>query len=90
MAYKFRSRNPETGEMELYEDAGRSIPVDFGGFNFLGGGIPQINLPPVNQGPQLGPDEFGSYSIPMSDPTYCSACAALTTSSCDTDIKIIP
>jgi len=70
MAYKFRSRNPETGEMELYEDAGRSIPVDFGGFNFLGGGIPQINLPPVNQGPQLGPDEFGSYSIPMSDPTY--------------------
>jgi len=72
MAYKFRSRNPETGEMELYEDAGRSIPVDFGGFNFLGGGIPQINLPPVNQGPQLGPDEFGSYSIPMSDPTYRS------------------
>ena len=72
MAYKFRSRNPETGKMELYEDAGRSIPVDFGGFNFLGGGIPQINLPPVNQGPQLGPDEFGSYSIPMSDPTYRS------------------
>ena len=72
MAYKFRSRNPETGEMELYEDAGRSIPVDFGGFNFLGGGIPQINLPPVNQRPQLGPDEFGSYSIPYSDPTYSS------------------
>lgn len=72
MAYRYRSRNPETGEMELYEDAGRSIPVDFGGFNFLGGGIPQINLPPVNQGPQLGPDEFGSYSIPMSDPTYRS------------------
>ena len=72
MAYKFRGRNPETGEMELYEDAGRSIPVDFGGFNFLGGGIPQINLPPVNQGPQLGPDDFGSYSIPYSDPTYRS------------------
>ena len=72
MAYKFRSRNPETGKMELYEDAGRSIPVDFGGFNFLGGGIPQINLPPVNQRPQLGPDEFGSYSIPYSDPTYSS------------------
>ena len=24
------------------------------------------------QGPQLGPDEFGSYSIPASDPTYSS------------------
>ena len=72
MAYRYRRRDPETGQMELYEDAGRSIPVNFGGFNFLGGGIPQINLPPVNQGPQLGPDEFGSYSIPMSDPTYRS------------------
>ena len=70
MAYKYRSRNPETGEMELYEDAGRSIPVDFGGFNFLGGGIPSVNLPPVNQEPRLGPDQFGSYSIPTSDPTY--------------------
>ena len=40
MAYRYRSRNPETGEMELYEDAGRSMPVNFGGFNFLGGGIP--------------------------------------------------
>ena len=24
------------------------------------------------QGPQLGPDDFGSYTIPMSDPTYSS------------------
>ena len=72
MAYRYRSRNPETGAMELYEDAGRSIPFNFGGFNFLGGGIPPVNLPPVNQGPQLGPDDFGSYSIPMSDPTYSS------------------
>jgi len=42
-----------------------------GGFNFLGipsgggGGF-------VTQEPQLGPDEFGSYSIPVSDPTYRS------------------
>jgi len=77
MAYKFRSRNPETGEMELYEDAGRSIPVDFGGMNLTG--MPNLdylqnlaNLVQQQQGPQLGPDEFGSYSIPMSDPTYRS------------------
>ena len=77
MAYKFRSRNPETGEMELYEDAGRSIPVDFGGMNLTG--TPNLdylqnlaNLAQQQQGPQLGPDEFGSYSIPMSDPTYRS------------------
>lgn len=77
MAYKFRSRNPETGKMELYEDAGRSIPVDFGGMNLTG--MPNLdylqnlaNLVQQQQGPQLGPDEFGSYSIPMSDPTYRS------------------
>jgi len=77
MAYRYRSRNPETGKMELYEDAGRSIPVDFGGMNLTG--MPNLdylqnlaNLTQQQQGPQLGPDEFGSYSIPMSDPTYRS------------------
>jgi len=30
------------------------------------------NLAQQQQEPQLGPDEFGSYSIPMSDPTYRS------------------
>jgi len=77
MAYRYRSRNPETGAMELYEDAGRSIPVDFGGMNLTG--TPNLdylqnlaNLAQQQQEPQLGPDEFGSYSIPMSDPTYRS------------------
>ena len=77
MAYRYRSRNPETGAMELYEDAGRSIPVDFGGMNLTG--MPNLdylqnlaNLTQQQQGPQLSPDEFGSYSIPMSDPTYRS------------------
>lgn len=44
-----------------------------GGFDFLGsllGGSGGGGF--VNQGPQLGPDEFGSYSIPYSDPTYRS------------------
>ena len=34
-----------------------------------------LNLPPnipAIQGPVLGPDDFGSYTIPMSDPTYRS------------------
>ena len=34
-----------------------------------------LNLPsgvPTTQGPVLGPDDFGSYRIPMSDPTYRS------------------
>ncbi len=77
MAYRYRRRDPETGAMELYEDAGRSIPVDFGGMNLTG--TPNLdylqnlaNLAQQQQGPQLGPDEFGSYSIPMSDPTYRS------------------
>ena len=47
-----------------------------GGFNFLGGGLPPVNIPAINipaiQGPVLGPDDFGSYRIPMSDPTYRS------------------
>ena len=77
MAYRYRRRDPETGAMELYEDAGRSIPVDFGGMNLTG--TPNLdylqnlaNLAQQQQEPQLGPDEFGSYSIPMSDPTYRS------------------
>jgi len=74
MAYRYRRRNPETGEMELYEDAGRSIPVDFGGMNLTG--TPNLdylqNLVNLAQQPQLGSDEFGSYSIPVSDPTYRS------------------
>lgn len=48
-----------------------------GGFNFLGGVIPNIaNIANIvtqqQQGPVLGPDDFGSYTIPMSDPTYRS------------------
>ena len=77
MAYKYRRRDPETGQMELYEDAGRSIPFNFGGMNLTG--TPNFdylqnlaNLAQQQQGPQLGPDEFGSYSIPYSDPTYRS------------------
>ena len=77
MAYRYRRRDPETGQMELYEDAGRSIPVNFGGMNLTG--TPNFdylqnlaNLAQQQQGPQLGPDDFGSYSIPMSDPTYSS------------------
>lgn len=47
---------------------------NLGGFNFLGGGLPPVNIANIlqQQGPQLGPNEFGSYSIPMSDPTYRS------------------
>ena len=57
-----------------------SIPGSFtfpGGFNFLGGGfIPNIaniaNIVAQQQEPVLGPDDFGSYVIPASDPTYTS------------------
>jgi len=53
----------------------------FGGASSGGGtnltGIPNAdylqnlaNLLQQQQGPQLGPDDFGSYSIPASDPTY--------------------
>lgn len=44
----------------------------FRGFNFLGGGLPPVNIPLRDPGPTLGPDDFGSYTIPMSDPTYRS------------------
>ena len=48
-----------------------------GGFNFLGGVIPNIeNIANIvaqqQQVPVLGPDDFGSYTIPASDPTYRS------------------
>jgi len=42
----------------------------FRGFNFLGGGLPPVNIPLRDTGPTLGPDDFGSYVIPASDPTY--------------------
>ena len=47
---------------------------NLGGFNFLGGGLPPVNIANIlqQQGPQLGPDDFGSYTIPTSDPTYRS------------------
>jgi hypothetical protein len=52
-------------------------PVAGMGMNFTG--TPNINylqnlanLAQQQQGPQLGPDEFGSYVIPPSDPTYSS------------------
>ena len=50
------------------------IAGDGGGFNFLGGGfIPNIaNIVAQQQGPVLGPDDFGSYVIPALDPTYRS------------------
>jgi len=44
----------------------------FRGFNFLGGGLPPVNIPLRDTGPTLGPDDFGSYVIPASDPTYRS------------------
>ena len=40
----------------------------------LAGGLGNFlqNIPniPQQQGPVLGPDDFGSYTIPFSDPTY--------------------
>ena len=52
-------------------------PVAGMGMNFTG--TPNINylqnlanLAQQQQGPVLGPDEFGSYVIPASDPTYRS------------------
>ena len=45
---------------------------NLGNFNFLGGGLPPANIANIlqQQGPVLGPDDFGSYVIPASDPTY--------------------
>ena len=50
---------------KLIEDVKQKTTPNEVGFDFLtGGGASNI--------PVLGPDEFGSYSIPMSDPTYRS------------------
>ena len=49
-----------------------NINIDADALAGLTGGL---NLPPnipAIQGPVLGPDDFGSYTIPMSDPTYRS------------------
>jgi hypothetical protein len=43
--------------------------VGVGGNSFLGN---IVNILKQQQGPQLGPDDFGSYVIPASDPTYTS------------------
>jgi len=58
-------------------DYGSSYGGGMGGTNLVGG----VNLDyfqqlrnrmAQQQGPQLGPDDFGSYTIPASDPTYRS------------------
>ena len=77
-----QTRKQKIADMGGLEDKMNSsfIPGSFtfpGGFNFLGGGFPNRggfgkfmtgDLP----GPVLGPDDFGSYVIPASDPTYSS------------------
>ena len=71
----FRRRERLIDIPGIYENQGgmgnvSNFGID-GGFNFTGipsGGGRGF----VAQQPQLGPDEFGSYSIPMSDPTYRS------------------
>ena len=51
----------------LPPDVAKNIPTGPGGFlkNI-------VNIARQQQGPVLGPDDFGSYTIPMSDPTYRS------------------
>src|SRR5210317_1461039 len=51
----------------LPPDVAKNIPTGPGGFlqNI-------INKSKQQQGPQLGPDDFGSYTIPVSDPTFRS------------------
>ena len=66
-------------DLEIFSDSlgnnfGSNAGSSGGGFNFLGGVIPNIaNIANIvtqqQQGPMLGPDDFGSYTIPMSDPT---------------------
>jgi hypothetical protein len=51
----------------LPPDVAKNIPTGPGGF------LQNIaNLVQQQQEPQLGPDDFGSYVIPVSDPTYSS------------------
>ena len=69
-------------DLEIFSDSlgnnfGSNAGSSGGGFNFLGGVIPNIaNIANIvtqqQQGPVLGPDDFGSYTIPVSDPTYRS------------------
>ena len=69
-------------DLEIFSDSlgnnfGGNAGSSGGGFNFLGGVIPNIaNIANIvaqqQQGPVLGPDDFGSYTIPASDPTYRS------------------
>jgi len=69
-------------DLEIFSDSlgnnfGGNAGSSGGGFNFLGGVIPNIaNIANIvtqqQQGPVLGPDDFGSYTIPVSDPTYRS------------------
>ena len=78
----FRRRERSLNIPGIYQNQGGMGNVasfgDSGGFNFLGGGfIPNIaNIANIvaqqQQGPVLGPDDFGSYTIPVSDPTYSS------------------
>ena len=71
----FRRRERSLNIPGIYQNQGGMGNVanfgDSGGFNFLGipsGGGRGF----VIQTPQLGPDDFGSYVIPPSDPTYRS------------------
>ena len=66
-------------DLEIFSDSlgnnfGGNAGSSGGGFNFLGGVIPNIAniVTQQQQGPVLGPDDFGSYTIPFSDPTYRS------------------
>jgi len=77
----FRRRERSLYVPGIYQNQGGMGNVsnfgDGGGFDFLGGGfkgfIPNIaNIVAQQQGPVLGPDDFGSYTIPFSDPTYRS------------------
>jgi|14BtaG_2_1085337.scaffolds.fasta_scaffold19734_3 hypothetical protein len=74
-----QTRREKIADMGGLEDR-MSGSSGLGNFNFLGGGfggfIPNIaNIADIvaqQQGPVLGPDDFGSYVIPASDPTYSS------------------
>lgn len=78
----FRRRERSLDIPGIYQNQGGMGNVasfgDSGGFNFLGipsggnGGYMQILRNLATQQPQLGPDDFGSYVIPASDPTYRS------------------
>ena len=54
----------------LPPDVAKNIPTGFGGFFKNIANI--ANIAGQQQEPVLGPDDFGSYTIPMSDPTYRS------------------